>query len=132
MNNQIENSMDQPHVNEQLAPEFLEDAEKYKDETIPGKKEDKLNKNSVLIAISCFLVVSLLLLGYKAFTNVSRSATLNYYIPQPFVETNVFNKLVLANNLNVLYIKPDLNDDKIYICKIISFICRSGYSRRPD
>lgn len=86
----------------------------------------------ILLALCIIFVIPATLLTYRAIKGITRKSIADYYIPQPFTENNIFSSVTFVNELEVLLIRPNRADAKIYLCKLKSAICRSWNGIRPS
>lgn len=105
--------------------ELSENASFFEDE-FEDITEDLKQINLKLIITLIMIILSFFFLYrvIRAFSVKESKFFPKYYIPQPLTKTNSFSKMDLMNGIEVLYIEPQEEQNKIYIGGLIS--CISG------
>ena len=96
----------------------LEKEELYNEEDYEDEMEEILKGINVKLIITLIIGIMSLFLLYRVIAMFTRRESKfydNYYIPQPLTETNNFNKMVLQNGMEVLFIEPIEEIEKVYI-----------------
>lgn len=96
----------------------LEKEELYNEEDYENEMDEILKGINVKLIITLIVCIMSLFLLYRVIATFTRRESKfydNYYIPQPLTETNNFNKMILQNGMEVLFIEPIEEIEKVYI-----------------